>query len=302
MAGNRPQGNFTHLKSHDEQLVRLALDWTPQELAATVAAYLRKLTMELTGQAYNKSEHRRALHLLLPGRSEGAIEFKHGNITAVMIELGYPYVRGYQPRKHFQRQALFAEVTRQIAARPQLEDAASKAVELPAELPLMERFDGVRVEPPRLELRAREQDEYRPSALSQRDYLAREARNQSLGRAGEEFVVLYERWRLIQSGHERLADRIEHTANERGDGAGYDVLSFEEDGRERFIEVKTTAYAKNTPFFISDGELSFANSHELEFRLYRVFGFRRLPRLFELRGRPDGQCRLDPITFRASFS
>ena len=302
MAGSRPQSNFTHLKAHDEQLVRLALDWTPQELAATVAAYLRMLTMELTGQAYNKSEHRRALHLLLPGRSEGAIEFKHGNITAVMIELGYPYVRGYQPRKHFQRQALFAEVTRQIAARPQLEDAASKAVELPAELPLMERFDGVRVEPPRLELRAREQDEYRPSALSQRDYLAREARNQSLGRAGEEFVVLYERWRLIQSGHERLADRIEHTANERGDGAGYDVLSFEEDGRERFIEVKTTAYAKDTPFFISDGELSFANSHELEFRLYRIFEFRRLPRLFELRGRPDGHCRLDPITFRASFS
>ncbi len=248
------------------------------------------LTMELTGQAYNKSEHRRALHQLLPGRSEGAIEFKHGNISAVMIELGYPYIRGYQPRKNFQRQALFDEVTRQIAARPQLEDAAVKAVELPAEMLLMERFDGVRVEPPLLELKAREPDVYRPSVLSQRDYLAREARNQSLGRAGEEFVVHYERWRLIQRGHMRLADRVEHTANVRGDGAGYDVLSFEEDGRERFIEVKTTAYAKETPFFISDGELSFANSHELEFRLYRVFEFRRAPRMFELRGRPDRHC------------
>ncbi len=56
------------------------------------------------------------------------------------------------------------------------------------------------------------------------------------------------------------------------------------------------------PFFISDGELSFANSHELEFYLYRVFDFRRAPRLFELRGRPDHQCRLDPTTYRASFS
>ena len=112
----------------------------------------------------------------------------------------------------------------------------------------------------------------------------------------------YERWRLIQCGHGRLADRVEHTAKDLGDGAGYDVLSFEEDGRERFIEVKTTAYAKETPFFISDGELSFANSHEMEFRLYRVFEFRRAPRLFELRGRPDGHCRLDPITYRASFS
>ncbi len=68
------------------------------------------LTMELTGQAYNKSEHRRALHQLLPGRSEGAIEFKLGNVSALMIELGYPYIRGYQPRKNFQRQALFDEV------------------------------------------------------------------------------------------------------------------------------------------------------------------------------------------------
>ena len=281
----------------------MSSDWTPEEVAATVAAYLRMLTMELTGQAYNKSEYRRALHQLLPGRSEGAIEFKHCNISAVMIELGFPHIPGYKQRRNFQRQALFEEVTRQIAARPQLDDAARKAVELPAEAPLIERFDAVRVEPPPLELKVRKQDAtYRPSALSQRDYLAREARNQSLGLAGEEFVVQYERWRLIQRGHERLADRIEHTSRIRGDGAGYDVLSFEENGRERFIEVKTTAYAKETPFFISDGELSFANSHELEFRLYRVFEFRRAPRLFELRGRPDNHCRLDPTTYRASFS
>ena len=278
------------------------MDWTPEEVAATVAAYLRMLTLELAGQTYNKSEHRRALHRLLPGRSEGAIEFKHGNVTAVMIELGYPYIRGYQPRRNFQRQALFEEVTRQIGTLPRLEDAALKSVELPAVVPLIERFDGVRVEPPALELKAGEPDPFRPSTLSQRDYLEREARNRSLGLAGEEFIVQYERWRLIQRGHEKLADRVEHTAKLRGDGAGYDVLSFEEDGRERFIEVKTTSYGKEAPFFISDNELSFANAHELTFRLYRVFGFRQAPRLFELRGRPDRHCRLDPTTYRASFS
>ncbi len=280
----------------------MSLDWTANEVAATVAAYLRMLTLELTGQTYNKSEQRRALRQLLPDRSEGAIEFKHGNISAVMVELGYPYIRGYQPRKNFQRQALFEEVTRQIAARPQLEEAAEKAVDLPATLPSVDQFSGIRVDPPQLELKVREPDAYRPPAVSHRDYLAREARNRSLGLAGEELVVHYERWRLIQRGQERLADRIEHTSKVRGDGAGYDVLSFEEDGRERFIEVKTTAYAKETPFFISDGELKFANSHELDFRLYRVFEFRQAPRLFELRGRPDKHCRLDPATYRASFS
>jgi hypothetical protein len=164
----------------------------------------------------------------LNGRSEGAIEFKHCNISAVMIEFGFPHIPGYKQRRNFQRQALFEEVLRQIAVKPQLEDAARKAVELPAVLPLVERFDDVRVEPPVLELNVREPDAYRPPALSQRDHLAREARNSSLGLAGEEFVVQYERWRLIQRGHERLADRIEHTSKDRGDGAGYDILSFEE--------------------------------------------------------------------------
>ena len=198
----------------------MSLDWTANEVAATVAAYLRMLTLELTGQTYNKSEQRRALRQLLPDRSEGAIEFKHSNISAVMIELGYPYIHGYQPRKNFQRQALFEEVTRQIAIRPQLEEAAEKAVDLPATLPPVDQFSSVQVDPPPLELKAQEPDAYRPPAISHRDYLAREARNQSLGRAGEEFVVHYERWRLIRHGQERLADRIEHTSKVRGDGAG----------------------------------------------------------------------------------
>jgi hypothetical protein len=264
----------------------MSADGTPEEVAAAVAAYLRMLTLQLTGQAYNKSEHRRGLHQVLSGRSEKAIEYKHRNISAVMIELGYQPIRGYLPLWNFQRQALFEEVGRQIAAYPQLEEAAARSVEMPAVVPAMDRFDGVRVDPPRLQQEVREPDRYRPPVLAQRDYLAREARNQSLGRAGEEFVVHYERWRLIERGQARLADRVEHTSKVKGDGAGYDVLSYEEDGRERFIEVKTTAYPKETPFYISDGELEFANAHEDDFRLYRVFEFRRLPRLFELRGRP----------------
>lgn len=280
----------------------MSSDWTPHEVAATVAAYLRMLTLELSGQAYSKSEHRRVLQAQVPNRSAGAIEFKHCNISAVMMELGFPHISGYKQRRNFQRQALFEEVIRQLAAWPQLEDAARKAVELPATAPLVGRFEAVRVEPPALAHRVQERQAYYPSALVQRDYLMREARNQSLGLAGEEFVVDYERWRLIQRGCEHLAARIEHTSKVRGDGAGYDVLSFEEDGRERFIEVKTTAYAKETPFFVSDRELRFANSHELAFCLYRVFEFRRTPRMFALRGQLEGQCRLDPTTYMASFA
>ncbi len=71
------------------------------------------------------------------------------------------------------------------------------------------------------------------------DYLALEARNQSLGKAGEELVLRVEMDRLRREGASRLADRIEHVSHTRGDGLGYDVLSFESTGRERLIEVKT---------------------------------------------------------------
>lgn len=260
------------------------------------------LTMELAGQSFSKADHRRALQPLLRNRSESAIEFKHCNVSAVMVELGYPGIRGYQPRKNFQRQALFEEVLRQVALHPRLDDAARRAVELPAEAPLIARFEAVRVDPPKLELRVQEEPAYRPPVHSKRDYLAQEARNRSLGLAGESFVVLYEQLRLEKLGRGNLASKIEHTSDVRGDGAGYDVLSFEEDGRERFIEVKTTAYAKDTPFFISDNERAFAKANEQAFRLFRLFEFRQQPRLFELRGRLDTQCRLDPISFRASFS
>ena len=63
----------------------MSLDWTPKEMSATVAAYLRMLAVELTGLSYNNSEHMRALRQLLPDRSEKVIEFKHGNISAVML-------------------------------------------------------------------------------------------------------------------------------------------------------------------------------------------------------------------------
>jgi hypothetical protein len=277
------------------------MDWTPEEVALAVNSYLNMLQLEMAGQTYNKAAARRALHQQIPARSEPAIEFKHCNISAALIELGYPPIRGYQPRDNFQRRALFEELTRQIAIRPELEITAQRAVELPAVVPQSARFEGAQIGPPPLQAKVRQVDAYRPPPVAHRDYLAREARNRSLGLAGEEFVVLFERWRLIHGGKEHLADRIEHTAKVRGDGAGYDVLSFETSGQERFIEVKTTSYAKETPFFISSGELAFANHHDSMFHLYRVFEFRRNPKLFDLQGRLDRHCQLDPVSFRASF-
>jgi hypothetical protein len=117
-----------------------------------------------------------------------------------------------------------------------------------------------------------------------RDYLERVAQNRSLGLAGEEFVVLFEHWRLVELGHHRLADKVEHVSQSKGDGLGYDVLSFESDGAERLIEVKTTTFGRDTPFFVSRGELALSQGAKDQFHLYRLFEFRKAPRLFDLPG------------------
>ena len=48
-----------------------------------------------------------------PRRTPQAVEFKHANISAVMIGLGLPYIRGYKPYGNYQA-ALKDEVRRRL--------------------------------------------------------------------------------------------------------------------------------------------------------------------------------------------
>ena len=68
--------------------------------------------------------------------------------------------------------------------------------------------------------------------------MERDYRNRSLGKAGEEFVVDLERRQLIGADRPDLARKIRWVAAEDGDGAGYDVLSFDSNGHERLLEVE----------------------------------------------------------------
>lgn len=281
----------------------MSTHWSNEEVEAIVADHLQMLTLELAGQSYSKAEHRRRLQAKLNNRSDGSIEFKHCNISAILIRLGIPYIRGYQPRANYQ--AMLAEVvTDQLKQRSMLDQAALAAVQQPAITPLGADFAHTLTQAPIRQLRVAEaQPEWQWNKPAiKRDYLEREAQNQSLGMAGEEFVLHFEHWRLNAIGQCALADRVEHVAQSMGDGLGYDVLSFEPDGRERFIEVKTTAFGKDTPFFVSKNELSFSQTAAQQFHLYRLFEFRKQPRLFDLAGEISNHCLLDPVSYRASFS
>lgn len=276
-------------------------NWLRDEVELIVADYLAMLLQELAGQPYNKTSHRRQLQQRLPARSEGSIEFKHANVSAVMLELGYPYIRGYQPRSNFQRDVLVDVVQQRVRHHRQLDDLTLSAVERPAVAAERADFERVLSEAPRAELATREVGPAYLRAPVKRDYFAREAQNRSLGEAGELFALNFERWRLAQLGAGQFADKVRHVSLEEGDGLGYDIRSFEPDGRERFIEVKTTGFGERTPFYVSANEARFARDHQESFRLYRLFDFRSSPRLFELAGPIEQHCLLDATTFRASF-
>jgi hypothetical protein len=275
--------------------------WSQEEVEAAVADYFAMLAKELMGEPYNKAEHNRQLQNLLSGRTRGSVERKHQNISAVLIDMGYPYIEGYKPLGNYQE--LLGRVVRErLSAERSLQEVVSSVVSADVrENPEIGDLLGIIVPPP---VRERETswiyDQQRSRvARPQRNYLEVEARNQSLGRAGEELALRFEHERLWRAGKHDLADRIEHVARTQGDGLGYDIQSFEVDGRDRLIEVKTTRFGALTPFFASRNEVEVSEERQGDYQLYRLFNYRAQPRLFTLAGSLRSSCRLEPFSYSA---
>ena len=280
-------------------------DWSPAEVEATVSDYFAMLTKELRGEPLNKADHNRRLLALLPNRSRGAIEFKHANISAVLIELGYPYVDGYKPRSNYQ-DLLRDIVADRLTANSSLQRATQQAVEQPVRsVPALGDLADIIVPAPVRESERvawRERPQPAPRPRQPINYLEREARNTSLGLAGEQFILRVEHARLWEVGEHRLADRVEHVAKTQGDGLGYDIMSYDADGRERLIEVKTTRYGAMTPFFATRNEVAVSDERAAQYHVYRVFKFDAAPpKVFMLKGPMRQNCILDPVQYQASL-
>ena len=275
-------------------------DWSRAEVEAIVEDYLSMLASELAGTPYNKTAHRQVLKPLLQGRSDASIEFKHANISAALLDAGFPYINGYKPLANYQ--SLLAEViAERLDKTSDLFVLAATDADRPIVVPEVEDILAVLTERPKPRSDIFKVAE--PSVPAIRlptNYIEREARNRSLGNAGELFALNFERARLIHAGKESLAAKIEHTAKVRGDHAGYDILSFEASGAERLIEVKTTKYGVDTPFFVTRNEKAVSERHASQYQLYRLFAFRESPRLYTLPGAIDITCNLSAATFLAN--
>ena len=272
--------------------------WTDTENDLIVADYFAMLADDVDSRAYNKAEHRRQLLPRLNNRSEGSVEFKHQNISAVLKGLGEAWITGYKPAFNFQA-SLIEAVARWLATNPDWahRSLSSRPMEGMAEAAQLWVGPAPTLtnQPPPDEL------EQMLHIARKFDVAARDERNRALGKAGEKRVLKHERNTLTAAGREDLAQKIRWVSEEDGDGAGYDIASFDADGRQRLIEVKTTNGWERTPFHISRNELAVADERRQEWCLFRLWNFARTPKAFELRPPLDAHVSLTATSFQASF-
>lgn len=289
------------LQSLGFEVVRIGEDWSAEEVDATVASYFEMLSQEAQQANYKKTDFNLALrHKLRGGRSKSSVELKHQNISAVLHSMELPFIPGYKPRSNVQlllRKAVQKFVLDNSDLVKQVVDALEE-VKTPAE----KTFKAVIVDPPPLEIVSRiESNRPRVRLPRKVDFASRDESNRQLGREGERWVIAFEQMRLIEVGLADLFHLLDWVSDRLGDGAGYDILSYDSPGQLRYIEVKTTNGAHASPFVISRNELDFSQEVGDAFFLYRLFQFRQSPAFYILRGDVSKQLNLEPIDYRASF-
>jgi hypothetical protein len=278
----------------------MAQDWTAKEVELIVYDYFVMLQEELRGNFYSKKDHKIALRALLVNRSEGSIEFKHQNVSAVLAERGEPFIQGYKPRTNYQQLLKDMVVSYREQHTSDLDplfEAFAQEVLPITPVSIIDYATCLAPAPPRSKVSPKIIN-FRPAKVN---YLEKEQNNRSLGAAGEQFVIEFEKWRLKEVGRSDLASLIEWTSKIKGDGAGYDILSKNEDGSDRYIEVKTTKLSKETPIYLTSTEFAFAAQNASNFYLYRVFHFVTGKQLFILQGSYSQICQLEPVTYKGLF-
>jgi hypothetical protein len=274
--------------------------WSEIEVDFIVKDYFNMLVDELSGRSINKADHRKKLQQALKNRSEGSIEFKHQNISAVLASIGRPFIKGYLPRYNYQK-ILEDKVIQYLIDNTRIEDLFNHFAEKILKVkPDLLDFNKLLVEAPLLTTVTEPKEIYKRK-ICKVNYLEKEQNNKRLGLLGEEIVIKFERWNLIKIGKVNLADSIEWISKDQGDGSGFDILSRYPNGKDKYIEVKSTKLSKETPFFFSSNELEFSIQHSDDFHLYRVYNLEGQVKIFIKKGNLNSICHSTPMSFKGYF-
>jgi hypothetical protein len=270
--------------------------WEQTEVEATLDAYFRLMQAELGGRPMVKVAVYRDLARAW-GRSWKAYERKMQNISAVLVLHDHPYLKGLVPLVNIQR-SLEPVTLEYLRNHPEALVTLSRYRNKLIVPYTTNLFDGSTVsEPPTTFTKGPKRG---GAIISQEEIAEKEANCKEIGLAGEQWVVHFEKARLRAKGRPELAEAVEHVSVTRGDGLGYDILSYDTNERELHIEVKATPFKIGTPFMITRNELQHASEHPDAARLYRVFQLYQKPRLYMLAGSLEDKLQLDAISYRAT--
>ncbi|MED0975526.1 DUF3427 domain-containing protein [Bacillus paranthracis] len=153
------------------------------------------------------------------------------------------------------------------------------------------------------EKRGRQERENNFSA-KKNDFEVSNKKNKKIGFLGELLVFDYIHTQFINAGRHDLAEKIMHTSVVEGDGAGYDIRSFKEDGSPLYLEVKTTKGGINSDFFISPNELAFSEEHSNSYQLIRVYEYNSVTnsgKFYKIEGNLNKKLNLRPVQYSARF-
>lgn len=288
--GISPSGAATRLIKLGFRIVgtRVPSGWSQLECEVAAKAYFECMREIAAGREINKIRVYRETAAQLDHRSAKSVEYKLQNIEKILQEEGLPRM-GMSTKRNYQK--LLRVVVLDLA------DQEPRSLSpTPAQVPRPKSWDELLVEPPNGQKSSKAGDP--KSACVRGKVAANEEANKRLGELGEKFVLGLEKERLTSLGRPDLARLVKHES-EKDDSLGYDIRSFNEDGEEIFIEVKTTNSALESRFFITDNELSCARRFRHKYRLYRLFDFGRDPRMYLLEGPLDDKLSLRAKTYAA---
>lgn len=104
------------------------------------------------------------------------------------------------------------------------------------------------------------------------DYESINKERMLIGNAGEEFVYK-DQIEYVKEHAPEYVDSVRHVSKLDGDGAGYDIRSFNGEKRLAYIEVKSTTGKRETPFYMSSSEYAFFELHKENYIIARVYEF-----------------------------
>ncbi len=133
------------------------------------------------------------------------------------------------------------------------------------------------------------------------DWSKKQVVSSKLGLLGEELVVHAERQKLKLLGLDDKLEKVE----KKLDGQGYDILSFDENGEEIYIEVKTTTGNSDEPFYLSINEKVFCDLNSDKYIIYRLHNYNyknKTAKIYKIKGTELKEFNLLPTNFEVSKS